>query len=116
MNQVENNTEKTSWIQRLQERWKLKSLWQVIVVLIVFCLTGTTVLFIKKPLFALVGMESLEGWIKWVIYILIMYPLYSVLLISFGALLGQFQFFWNFKKKMFKRMLFIKDKKRKDDQ
>ena len=113
-NITENTPEKTSWIQRLQERWKLKSVWQVIVVLIVFCLTGTTVLFIKKPLFALVGMDKLEGWLKWVIYILIMYPLYSVLLIGYGALLGQFTFFWNFKKKMIKRMFFIRDKKKEN--
>lgn len=114
---TENNNhtnEKSPWLQRLQERWKLKSVWQVVVVLIVFCLTGTTVLFIKKPLFAWVGMDNLSGWLKWVIYILIMYPLYSVLLISYGALLGQFQFFWNFKKKMIKRMFFIKDKKKDD--
>jgi len=95
-NITENTPEKTSWIQRLQERWTLKSVWQVNVVLIVFCLTGTTVLFIKKPLFALVGMDNLSGWLKWGLYILIMYPLYSILLISYGALLGQFQFFWNF--------------------
>ena len=39
-----------SWIEKLKNRWKLRSAWQVAVVLLVFACTGFTVLFIKKPL------------------------------------------------------------------
>ncbi|MDH4058287.1 MAG: hypothetical protein OEU76_05955, partial [Cyclobacteriaceae bacterium] len=39
------------WIEKLKKRWSLTSTWQVVVVLIVFACTGTTVLVIKRPLF-----------------------------------------------------------------
>jgi hypothetical protein len=36
--------------------------------------------------------------------ILVIFPLYQLLLLCFGWLLGQFSFFWAFEKKMFARM------------
>ncbi|MFM8758658.1 MAG: DUF6787 family protein, partial [Methylophilaceae bacterium] len=41
-----------SWLDKLQTRWKVGSLFQVILILIVFACTGFTVLFLKRPLFA----------------------------------------------------------------
>lgn len=93
------------FLQKLQDKWGLKSLLQVVLVLIVFACTGFTVLFLKKPLFALVGLERFSGsWLGTVLYLLLILPLYQIVLLFYGFLFGQFHFFWDFEKKMFRRM------------
>lgn len=94
-----------SFLEKLQNRWKLKSLWQVIIVLIVFACTGTTVLYLKAPLFWLLGItDKTPAFWRTVIYIFAILPAYQVLLLMYGFLFGQFSFFWEFEKKMLKRM------------
>ena len=101
-----------SFFEKLKDRWGLNSFWQVFLVLLVFALTGFTVLFAKKPLVSLIDAESPDHnlWISVVYYILIL-PVYQVLLLFYAFLFGQFRFFWAFEKKTFKRMkgLFVKD-------
>ncbi len=99
-----------SWIERLKQRWNLGSAYQVIVVLVVFACTGFTVLFIKKPvLHFLVGAQG-DSTIASVLYYLLILPLYNVILLGYGFLLGQFRFFWEFEKRFFYR-IFGKSKK-----
>jgi hypothetical protein len=52
---------KPGFLQRLQSKWQLKSLTQVLLVLLVFACTGTTILLIKNPLLAFFGIERGEG-------------------------------------------------------
>lgn len=92
---------KVSWLVRLQEKWQLNSLWQVIAVLITFSLAGSSVVFFRKMLFNLIGFdEASPFWLKTVTYILLVFPLYQVLLLVYGFLLGQFAFFWEKEKKL----------------
>ncbi|MGA0828911.1 MAG: DUF6787 family protein, partial [Flavobacteriaceae bacterium] len=42
--------------------------------------------------------------IYWPLRIGLIFPLYQLLLVFFGALFGQFRFFWNFEKKMLRRL------------
>lgn len=94
-----------SWFDRLQSRWKLKSGMQVVIVLIVFACTGFTVLFIKRPLF--------EYWFPggdkpvWAsaLYWILIFPVYNLILLFYGFVFGQFQFFWEFEKRFFNRMI-----------
>lgn len=100
---------KTNFLHRLQERWQLKDLKQVIIVLIVFALTGTTAMFVKRPIFALLGITSdMAWWVRTVVWCLTILPIYNVLLLIYGFIFGQFTFFWNFEKKFFRRLLGIK--------
>jgi len=93
-----------SWIQKLQERWKVRNAFQVVIILLVFACTGFTVLFLKRPLFAYWFDNSpMPVWASVVYYILIL-PVYNVFLLFYGGLLGQFQFFWDFEKRFFKRI------------
>ncbi len=43
-------------------------------------------------------------WFSVLYYILIL-PVYNVFLLIYGALFGQFKFFWEFEKRFFKRMM-----------
>ena len=84
------------WIQRLQQRWKVGSAFQVIIILVVFALTGTTVALIAKP--ALHGIFAPAETPVWahVIYYIVILPVYNLFLLLYGALFGQFRFFWDF--------------------
>jgi len=100
-------SEKLSWIQKLRERWKVESAFQVVIILVVFACTGFTVLFIKEPILHFFGGEGeLPVWTSVVYYILIL-PIYNVLLLFYGLIFGQFRFFWSFEKRFFNRVLSI---------
>ena len=100
----------TSWIERLKQRWKLESVFQVVMVLVVFACTGFTVLFLKKPiLHFLVGKQG-DSTAASVIYYLLILPLYNVILLAYGFLFGQFRFFWEFEKRFFNRIFGNKKK------
>jgi len=103
---------KKKFLERMQEKWALKSAFQTIMVLIVFALTGSTVLFIKPLVFDLVGFDHIHGIWGILLYIILIFPLYQVLILIYGFLLGQFAFFWNWEKQMAKRIggLFRKKK------
>lgn len=93
------------WIEKLKVRWKLGSTWQVIIILIVFACTGTTVLLIKRPLFAYWFPEGDKPlWANITYYVLIL-PVYNILLLAYGFVFGQFKFFWEFEKRFFSRIM-----------
>lgn len=101
-----------SFIQKLKVKWGLESIFQVILVLLVFSITGTTVVFLRENLFAWLGFdENTAIWIKTVTYILFVFPAYQALLLFYGSLCGQFDFFWSKEKKMLKAIKNLFNKK-----
>ena len=97
------NQGKATVLTRLQAKWGLDSLVQVIAVLIVFSLAGSSVVFLRKTFFGFLGFDdSTPFWLKTVTYILFVFPAYQILLLMYGFVLGQFSFFWEKEKKMVK--------------
>ncbi|GGH00007.1 hypothetical protein GCM10011416_18130 [Polaribacter pacificus] len=101
-------------MEKLKKRWGLKSNKQVLIILLVFSITGYSSLVIAKPILELVGLnqESTNPWIYRPLRILLIFPFYQFLIVAYGWLFGQFDFFWAFEKKMLKRIgfaRFIKD-------
>lgn len=96
---------KNNFLQKLKTRWKLKSLTQVVLVLLVFACTGFSVMFLKQPLYNLAGIEEqTSAWIKVPFYLIAVLPIYQVVLLFYGFVFGQFRFFWEFEKRMFRRI------------
>tara|TARA_B110000116_G_C16407439_1_gene390278 strand:+ start:148 stop:447 length:300 start_codon:yes stop_codon:yes gene_type:complete len=95
-------------MKKLKEKWGITSNSQLIIILIVFSVTGSIAVWIAKPLLDLVELDksTLSPWIFWPIRISIIFPIYQVLIVIIGALFGQFRFFWNFEKKMLVRLGF----------
>jgi hypothetical protein len=93
-----------SWIARLQDRWKVKSVFQVIIILIVFACTGFTVLLIKRPLFAYWFPEGEVPSTASIAYWILIFPVYNLFLLFYGFVFGQFRFFWDFEKRFFARI------------
>jgi hypothetical protein len=92
-----------AWIEKLKNRWNVKSAWQVIIILLVFTCTGFTVLFIKKPLLTLLAGDEGNSTLGTILYYIFILPVYNLLLLGYGFLFGQFSFFWNFEKRMMER-------------
>jgi len=99
-------------MQKLKERWGIDSNFQIIMIIIVFGVTGSSSVYVAKPFLNLIGLnrEAFPDGIWWgglvhtTLRILIIFPIYQVLLVLFGWLFGQFKFFWNFEKKMLGRL------------
>ena len=94
--------------EKLKKRWNLTSNLQVIAILVVFSITGYTSLIIAKPILEFVGLPqaTTNPWIYRPLRILLVFPFYQVLILIYGWLFGQFEFFWNFEKKMLSRIGF----------
>lgn len=90
------------WIEKLKERWHVGSAVQVVLILLTFAATGTTVVYISKPLLKMAFSGDVPVWGKILYYILIL-PVYNILLLCYGFCLGQFRFFWAFEKRMLAR-------------
>lgn len=91
-----------NFIEKLKIKWGLESVFQVIIVLLVFSVTGTTVVYLRKVLFSMLGFDDGTAfWLKTITYILFVFPAYQLLILGYGALFGQFEFFWNKEKKLF---------------
>lgn len=93
-------------MQRLKERWGIHSNFQLVVIFLVFAVTGSSATKLSNPITAVLGIthESVSAWIYWPVRVALLFPIYQVLLICFGFLFGQFRFFWNFEKKMLSRI------------
>lgn len=93
-------------MHKLKKRWNIDSNFQLVIIFIVFALTGSCAAKLAGPLMDIIGLTkgSLNPWLYWPVRILLIFPVYQVLLIAFGWLFGQFNFFWNFEKKMLKRI------------
>jgi hypothetical protein len=92
-----------SFINKLKARWRVESSFQVVVILVVFACTGFSVMFLKKPLYTLVGIdEYTPAWIRISFYSLTILPAYQVILLMYGFVFGQFKFFLEFERRMFK--------------
>ena len=95
--------------ENLKHRWNIKNNFQVIIILIVFAITGSTTVYLKKLILDLIDITpETHLFIKIPIYILIVLAVYNLLLLVFGFVFRQFRFFWEFEKKFFSRFLFRK--------
>ncbi|GEM_PF-130294 len=98
-------------MSKLKERWGITSNFQLVVVFIVFGITGSSSVYVGSPILELLSITKesfpdhfLGITLYYFLRILIIFPVYQVLLVLFGFLFGQFKFFWAFEKKMLSRM------------
>ncbi|HUH26707.1 DUF6787 family protein [Gelidibacter sp.] len=96
--------------KKLEHKWILEHRWEMIRVFIVFSITGSSSVFIGKPIMALIGItkDNLNTTVYWILYIIVGLIFYQIMLVFFGWLFGQFNFFWAFEKKMLGRLGFKK--------
>jgi hypothetical protein len=93
-------------MSNFKTRWGITSNFQMVMIIVVFAVTGSTSAYLSKPILSWFGIVKGEvsGWIYYPLYILLIFPVYQVLLVTIGFLFGQFRFFWAFEKKMLRSM------------
>ena len=93
-------------MENFKKRWNITSNWQLVVIFIVFAVTGSSAAYLSKPILDWVGIssESVSLWIYYPLYIILIFPVYQLLLVFFGFIFGQFTFFWAFEKKMLRSL------------
>ena len=92
-------------MQKLMVLFKAESRWQLVIIFVVFAVTGSVAVVVAGPVlgFLLINTESLSPWVFWPLRVLIIFPIYQLLLIIIGTLAGQFSYFWEFEKKFLRR-------------
>ncbi len=93
-----------NFISKLKEKWEINSNWQFLIINIVFAISGSLTIYVRKPIFHLLGIDQNTHFVfKILLYIVTVTPAYFAILIIVGTLFGQFRFFWNFEKRIFRR-------------
>ncbi len=93
-------------MNKLKQRWGIDSNFQIIVILIVFAITGSSAAKLAGPVCDFFGIyrDTSPWYLYWAVRILLIFPIYQILLVLFGWIFGQFDFFWKFEKKMLSRL------------
>ncbi len=90
--------------EKLKNKWGITNNFQFWLIFFIFAITGSSTLFVKRPVFALLGIDSSTSlWVVIPVYLITITPAYFVILMFYGTIFGQFKFFWEFEKKMFRR-------------
>ena len=90
----------SNYLERLKTKWGITSNFQMAVVFIVFAITGSSSLWVAKPVLTMIGItDEMNPWIRVPLRIILILPVYQVMLLIIGAAFGQFTFFLNLQKK-----------------
>ena len=92
-------------INKIKKKWGIKSNLQLLIIFLVFGITGSTAAWISNPILNFMGLKqaTISAWIYWPIRIIIIFPVYQILLLIIGTIFGQSKFFKSFIKKMFQK-------------
>ena len=97
-------------ITKFKLKYGIESNYQLIVIFIVFGITGSTAALISDPLMDLINIKKsdLNFFVYWAVRIIVITFVYQIILLLVALIFAQFKFFWNFEKKMLKRIGFKK--------
>ena len=93
-------------MQKIRNFFKVESNFQLLVVNVVFAVTGTISVILAGFILNFIGLDTnvLGSSLYWTLRILILMPIYQILLIMIGAVFGEFTYFWRIEKKMLNRI------------
>ncbi len=100
-------------VEKLMDRWGVKTIGGLFLILFIFAITGLTTLYVRKFVFGWLGLTAETPlWLELLAWVLVVFPSYQVLFLLFGFILGQFEFVWNFEKKSLHRLksIFVRKK------
>ncbi|HNB81788.1 MAG TPA: hypothetical protein PLP14_06790 [Chitinophagaceae bacterium] len=96
--------------QKLKQRWKVNSV-QLFLILCVFAITGSLTAYFSRQISTWLELEKFS-FSYWITKIGMLIFGYQVLILIIAIPFGQFRFFWNYEKKILRRMkLWPSDKK-----
>ncbi len=84
-------------MRKIKERWGVESNWRLVVIMVVFSVAGSSILYVRAPVYRFLHLPPETSlWIKIPLTLL----MYQVLLLAWGAVFGEFRFFWEKEKKL----------------
>ena len=97
-------------LNNLVKRFNAKSNKHLLIIFIIFALSGSGSLFISAPIISAINLEILITYypLYLLVRILIIIPIYQIILIIIATLFGEFNYFWKFEKKILQRLKLIK--------
>ena len=97
-------------IHKLVKKFHANSIQHLVIIFLVFALSGSGSLFISPAILKALSLEELISSYPLYIFIriILIIPIYQLLLIIIASLFGQFNYFWKFEKKFLKRLKIIK--------
>ncbi|MBI1305270.1 MAG: diacylglyceryl transferase [Bacteroidetes bacterium] len=91
--------------QRLKTKWNVETDRRMIWIFIIFAITGSCTVYVRKSLYNLLGIQIEPNWLGVVVKFLMIYIIYQILLFTIGSVLGEHKFFLRFLKKMNYRLI-----------
>ena len=97
-------------IEKLVNKFKANSIRHLIIIFIIFAISGSGSLFISSPILIALGLDELITFYPLYIFIriILIIPIYQLILIIIASLFGEFDYFWKFEKKFLQRIRIIK--------
>ena len=100
-------------LKKIKNKWGIKSNFQFLIIFIVFGITGSSSVVLGKPILDFFSISPnlfseipFGNLLYFILRLIIIFPLYQVLLIIFGAIFFQFSFFWELEKKILRKIGF----------
>jgi len=97
--------------EKLKQHWKVGGT-QLFLILCVFAITGTTTAYISRMITIWIGLTPESPlWQRALLRGSVLLFGYQVIILLVSIPFGQFQFFWNYEKKILKRFGLMKNSK-----
>lgn len=88
------------FIEQMKEKYNVGTTFELFIIMAVFSLAGMAIVWVRKPIFHLLGITAKTSFIlKFLTWLAVVFPTYQINLLVFGFLLGKFSFFWEREKK-----------------
>lgn len=88
--------------EKLSKKWGVTPR-KAVLIFTIFGMTGTTLMFIKLPILNFISGGE-PGIYLYFLYYIIIFPVFNLILLVYGFIFGEFQFFWNYEKRMFTKI------------
>ena len=97
-------------IDKLVKKFDAKSKQHLIIIFVIFALSGSGSIFISSPILTKLNLEELISFYPLYLFLrlILIIPIYQLLLILVASLFGQFNYFWKFEKRFLQRLKIIK--------
>ena len=95
-------------LQKLKNKWGVENNFQIVIIFIVFAVTGSAAAIISNPITAYFELDNVHSLLYWPIRLLIVFPVYQLMLVFFGLSAGVIVSIFTFQKNKFYYNFFFK--------
>ena len=100
-----------NFLKKIQNYFNARSINHLVIIFIVFSISGSVTVYLSFPIIDFLQLKNYieMPFLEFLLRLLIIFPLYQIILICIGALFGEFIYFFNFTKKILRKIFFKKN-------